>query len=181
MMSPVPKNAFSGVDEMLQSHHSIYRNGLYFDPLLKSGTLLQIVFAVWSVNYSPQPRSTKLDLTSLSKPILLVHEWTTNFNYDSFMIKQSKLISFSLFHLFIFYNNTHLYFLMFIPEKDILNLDRHFELRYLFLSKICHMPSSLSSLNNPLLSKHLFVIQRYAIPKPPSSFGWHKISNLARW
>ena len=51
--------------------------------------------------------------------------------------------------------------------------------KYFFLNKLCQIPSSLMSLNNHLLNKHLFCISRFLMPNPPISLGWHKIFHLA--
>ena len=53
-----------------------------------------------------------------------------------------------------------------------------FFLRYLFLSICCQMSSSLVSLNNHLLKKHLFWTFKSKTPNPPCSFGLHSISHL---
>lgn len=51
--------------------------------------------------------------------------------------------------------------------------------KYFFLKICCHIPSSFNNLNNHLLSKHLFWISMFLIPKPPKSLGWHRIFHLA--
>ena len=51
--------------------------------------------------------------------------------------------------------------------------------RYFLRSICCHMPSSLISLNNHLLNKHLFCISIFCTPGPHMSFGWHMILHLA--
>jgi len=58
---------------------------------------------------------------------------------------------------------------------------RVLDLRYLFLSICCQMPSSLISLNNHLLKRHLFWTFKSIIPSPPCSFGLHNISHLHKF
>jgi hypothetical protein len=50
--------------------------------------------------------------------------------------------------------------------------------RYLFLRNSWQIPSTLHNLNSHLLSRHLFCKFRFCMPKPPCSFGWHKIFHL---
>ena len=47
-----------------------------------------------------------------------------------------------------------------------------FPLRYFLLSRSCHYPSSLLSLNHHLLRRHLFWVSKFTTPRPPCSFGW---------
>jgi len=58
---------------------------------------------------------------------------------------------------------------------------RVLDLRYLFLSICCQMPSSLISLNNHLLKRHLFWTFKSIIPSPPCSFGLRNISHLHKF
>ena len=55
---------------------------------------------------------------------------------------------------------------------------RVLDLTYLFLSISCQMPSSLVSLNNHLLKRHLFCTFKSIILSPPCSFNLHSISHL---
>ena len=49
--------------------------------------------------------------------------------------------------------------------------DKVLFLRYFFLSKFYHRPSSFKSLNNHLLNKHLFCVSKFIISNPPTLFG----------
>jgi hypothetical protein len=51
-------------------------------------------------------------------------------------------------------------------------------LTYFFLSTSCHKPSSLKSLNNHLLSKHLFWTSKSKIPSPPCTLAYRVYSIL---
>jgi hypothetical protein len=55
---------------------------------------------------------------------------------------------------------------------------RDLDLRYLFLSKSCHMPSIFSRLTIHLANKHLFCNSSSRIPNPPWSLGRQRMSHL---
>ena len=51
--------------------------------------------------------------------------------------------------------------------------------RYLRLNNDCHIPSSLRSLYNHLLKRHLLWTSKFKMPSPPTSLGWQITSHLA--
>ena len=58
---------------------------------------------------------------------------------------------------------------------------RVFECKYLFRSISAHIPScSTDNLYNHLLIRHLFLISRFSMPRPPSFLGLQMISHLAK-
>ena len=58
-------------------------------------------------------------------------------------------------------------------------LSEFFDRRYLFVKRDCHMPSVFSRFINHFANRHLFWSCKSIIPRPPCSFGRHKISHLA--
>ena len=51
--------------------------------------------------------------------------------------------------------------------------------RYLLHRICCHVPYVVNRRYSHLVSKAIFFNSKFCIPKPPCSFGWHRISHLA--
>jgi hypothetical protein len=109
--------------------------------------------------------------------------WIWKECYQPKCLSQNLVFSPSLTEKEPSYNTSSLIFMRPLKKWESYGLaltwERDFELRYLFVSNFCQIPSVLSKLTIHLANKHLFCKCKSKIPSPPWSLSQHKISHLA--